>query len=232
MCLVLKSVFWYLHFKPFTAFYLYDLYLSYDGSNKQRGLTMQEKKNLMRKRWHLVDIWGIDPPLPTFCQNNRDPPFVSSLSPSPISLQPSLHPFVSPGSFIYPPSTRVCTRLRGFAPFVCMHACDFFPCVYVCTRNPSPTEMSVEPWAGTPDQAAAEDSHSTSEASSQDLEQHPDKLCLDSFWSEVETIRQGCGYPDSDCTRRDSRQSEGARLSYPALVRWKQRRMLLAGFQT
>lgn len=105
-----------------------------------------------------------------------------------------------------------------------MHACDFFPCVYVCTRNPSPTEMSVEPWAGTRDQAAAEDAHSTSEASSQDLEQHPDKLCLDSFWSEVETIRQGCGYPEPDCTRRDSRQSEGARLSYSVLVRLKQRR--------
>ncbi|CAF96496.1 unnamed protein product [Tetraodon nigroviridis] len=75
-------------------------------------------------------------------------------------------------------------------------------------RNPSPTEMSVEPWAGTRDQAAAEDTHSTSEASSQDLEQHPDKLCLDSFWSEVETIQQGCVYPEPDCTRRDSRQSE------------------------
>lgn len=99
-----------------------------------------------------------------------------------------------------------------------MHACDFFPCVYVCTRNPSPTEMSVEPWADTRDQAAAEDTHSTSEASSQDLEQHPDKLCLDSFWSEVETIRQGCGYPDPDCTRRDSRQSEGARASYPVIL--------------
>ncbi|XP_003973503.2 rho GTPase-activating protein 40 isoform X1 [Takifugu rubripes] len=75
-------------------------------------------------------------------------------------------------------------------------------------RNPSPTEMSVEPWAGTRDQAAAEDTHSTSEASSQDQQQHPDKLCLDSFWSEVETIRQGCGDPDPECTRRDSRQSE------------------------
>lgn len=107
--------------------------------------------------------------------------------------------------------------------FVCMHACDFFPCVYVCTRNPSPTEMSVEPWAGTRDQAAAEDTHSTSEASYQDLEQHPDKLCLDSFWSEVETIRQGCGYPDPDCARRDSKQSEGARIPYPVLIRLKQR---------
>lgn len=73
----------------------------------------------------------------------------------------------------------------------------------------------MEPWAGTRDQAAADDTHSTSEASSQDQQEHPDKLCLDSFWSEVETIRQGCGYPDPDpdCTRRDSRQSEGARVS-------------------
>nr|XP_046239172.1 rho GTPase-activating protein 40 isoform X2 [Scatophagus argus] len=75
-------------------------------------------------------------------------------------------------------------------------------------RNPSPTEMSVEPWANPQDQAAAEHAHSTHEPPSQDQEQHPDKLCLDSFWSEVETIRQGSGYTDLDCTRRDSRQSE------------------------
>ncbi|XP_058487154.1 rho GTPase-activating protein 40 [Solea solea] len=40
------------------------------------------------------------------------------------------------------------------------------------------------------------------------IQQHPDKLCLDSFWSEVETIRQGSGYSDLDCSRRDSKQSE------------------------
>lgn len=74
------------------------------------------------------------------------------------------------------------------------------------SRDPSPTEMSVEPWASPQDQAAAEHPHSTLPA--QDQEQHPDKLCLDSFWSEVETIRQGSGYTDLDCTRRDSRQSE------------------------
>ncbi|KAM7006517.1 rho GTPase-activating protein 40 isoform 3-T6 [Tautogolabrus adspersus] len=68
--------------------------------------------------------------------------------------------------------------------------------------------MSVEPWASPQDQAAAEDTHTTHSASSQDQEQHPDKLCLDSFWSEVETIRQGSGYTDLDCTRRDSKQSE------------------------
>uniref|UniRef100_A0A3B3ZZS4 Rho-GAP domain-containing protein n=1 Tax=Periophthalmus magnuspinnatus TaxID=409849 RepID=A0A3B3ZZS4_9GOBI len=79
-----------------------------------------------------------------------------------------------------------------------MHACNsFFPCVYVCTRDPSPTEMSVEPWPSPPDQAAAEQTqgtlHSTaSSTSSEDLlDQRPDKLCLDAFWTEVETIRQG-----------------------------------------
>ncbi|MED6295068.1 hypothetical protein CHARACLAT_027596 [Characodon lateralis] len=77
-------------------------------------------------------------------------------------------------------------------------------------RDPSPTEMSVEPWASPQDQAAAEDDHSTPSPPSQDQEQQqPDKLCLESFWSEVETIRQGCGDTDLDSTRRDSRQSEG-----------------------
>ncbi|XP_028262774.1 rho GTPase-activating protein 40 isoform X2 [Parambassis ranga] len=75
-------------------------------------------------------------------------------------------------------------------------------------RDPSPTEMSVEPWASPQDQAAAELAHTTRTPPSEDQEQHPDKLCLDSFWSEVETIRQGSGYTDLDCTRRDSRQSE------------------------
>ncbi|XP_039972369.1 rho GTPase-activating protein 40 [Xiphias gladius] len=75
-------------------------------------------------------------------------------------------------------------------------------------RDPSPTEMSVEPWASPQDQAAADHAHSTHALPAQDQEQHPDKLCLDSFWSEVETIQQGSGYTDLDCTRRDSRQSE------------------------
>ncbi|XP_029947321.1 rho GTPase-activating protein 40 isoform X2 [Salarias fasciatus] len=75
-------------------------------------------------------------------------------------------------------------------------------------RDPSPTEMNVEPWASPQDQAAAELAHSTDSPPLQDQEQHPDKLCLDSFWSEVENITQGSGYADLDCTRRDSRQSE------------------------
>lgn len=74
-------------------------------------------------------------------------------------------------------------------------------------RDPSPTEMSVEPWASPQDQAAAEHSRSKNSPPAQDQEQ-PDKLCLESFWSEVETIRQGCGEADLDSTRRDSRQSE------------------------
>ncbi|KAK2861877.1 hypothetical protein Q5P01_001410 [Channa striata] len=75
-------------------------------------------------------------------------------------------------------------------------------------RDPSPTEMSVEPWVGPKDQAAAEHAPSTHTTPPQDQEQHPDKLCLDSFWSEVETIRQGSGYADLDSTKRDSRHSE------------------------
>ncbi|KAM9859927.1 rho GTPase-activating protein 40 [Aulostomus maculatus] len=75
------------------------------------------------------------------------------------------------------------------------------------SRDPSPTEMSVEPWANATEQAAAEHTHTPS-SQDQDQDQHPDKLCLDSFWSEVETIQQGSGYSDLDCTRRDSRQSE------------------------
>lgn len=75
-------------------------------------------------------------------------------------------------------------------------------------RDPSPTEMNVEPWASPQDQAAAELAHGTDSPPLQDQEQHPDKLCLDSFWSEVENITQGSGYADLDCTRRDSRQSE------------------------
>ncbi|XP_027859153.1 rho GTPase-activating protein 40 isoform X1 [Xiphophorus couchianus] len=76
-------------------------------------------------------------------------------------------------------------------------------------RDPSPTEMSVEPWASPQDQAAAEHTRSKISPAAQEQEQEqPDKLCLESFWSEVETIRQGCGEPDLDPTRRDSRQSE------------------------
>ncbi|KAM4741772.1 rho GTPase-activating protein 40 isoform 1-T1 [Anableps anableps] len=74
-------------------------------------------------------------------------------------------------------------------------------------RDPSPTEMSVEPWTSPQDQAAAEHARSKNSPPAQDQEQ-PDKLCLESFWSEVETIRQGCGEADLDSTRRDSRQSE------------------------
>lgn len=143
-------------------------------------------------------------------------------------LAPALPPSFCLSRLIHSPCTvsvLLCSYVSlCFSSFVCMHACDFFTCVYVCTRNPSPTEMSVEPWAGTQDQAAAKDAHGTSDSSSQDQEQHPDKLCLDSFWSEVETIRQGCGYTDLDCTRRDSRQSEGKYNAFSLLGELKQKK--------
>ncbi|XP_029525974.1 rho GTPase-activating protein 40-like [Oncorhynchus nerka] len=79
-------------------------------------------------------------------------------------------------------------------------------------RSPSPSEMNGKPWArpSYQDQAAAEQDKCT--ASHQEpQQQHPDKLCLDSFWSEVETIRsQDSGYIDldTDSASRDSRHSE------------------------
>ncbi|XP_028855368.1 rho GTPase-activating protein 40 isoform X2 [Denticeps clupeoides] len=66
-------------------------------------------------------------------------------------------------------------------------------------RDPSPTEMNLEPWVDLQDQT-------TTELNSQP--EQPDKLCLDSFWSEVETIRQGSGFSEQEANRRDSRQSE------------------------
>ncbi|XP_013860224.1 rho GTPase-activating protein 40 isoform X2 [Austrofundulus limnaeus] len=73
-------------------------------------------------------------------------------------------------------------------------------------RDPSPTEMSVEPWASSRDQAAAKQAHSPLDAPSEDQETFPDKACVDSFWHEVQTIQQGD--PDLGCSRRDSRHSE------------------------
>ncbi|XP_010880311.2 rho GTPase-activating protein 40 isoform X2 [Esox lucius] len=82
-------------------------------------------------------------------------------------------------------------------------------------RSLSSTEMNGKPWAGPSyqDQAAAVHTQedSTLAQLEQPQQQHPDKLCLDSFWSEVETIRsQGSGYTDldTDSARRDSRHSE------------------------
>ncbi|XP_017264435.1 rho GTPase-activating protein 40 isoform X2 [Kryptolebias marmoratus] len=74
--------------------------------------------------------------------------------------------------------------------------------------DPSPTEMSVEPWASPQDQAAAKQAHSPHDSPSQDQETFPDKVCVDSFWHEVETIQQGSGDTDLGCSRRDSRHSE------------------------
>uniref|UniRef100_A0AAY4B4F0 Rho-GAP domain-containing protein n=1 Tax=Denticeps clupeoides TaxID=299321 RepID=A0AAY4B4F0_9TELE len=75
----------------------------------------------------------------------------------------------------------------------------FAHCVCLCVRDPSPTEMNLEPWVDLQDQT-------TTELNSQP--EQPDKLCLDSFWSEVETIRQGSGFSEQEANRRDSRQSE------------------------
>ncbi|XP_037535359.1 rho GTPase-activating protein 40 [Nematolebias whitei] len=76
------------------------------------------------------------------------------------------------------------------------------------SRDPSPTEMSVEPWASTRDQAAAKQAHSLHDPPSQDQETFPDKVCVESFWHEVETIQRGSGDTDLDSCRRDSRHSE------------------------
>ncbi|KAM6977849.1 rho GTPase-activating protein 40 [Aplochiton taeniatus] len=90
------------------------------------------------------------------------------------------------------------------------------------TRDPRPTEMNVEPWVcpHQDPQAAAEPAPRTRGPSlstvslvtagvDQDQDQRPDKLCLDSFWSEVETIRQGTVDSDLlDGSRRDSKQSD------------------------
>lgn len=90
---------------------------------------------------------------------------------------------------------------------------SFPPAVLWCLTNPPPTttflcphrrsshsEMNVEAWVGSQDQATADLTPSPA---------RPDKLCLDSFWSEVETIRQGGSYSESDGARRDSKNSEG-----------------------
>nr|XP_057911528.1 rho GTPase-activating protein 40 isoform X2 [Doryrhamphus excisus] len=77
------------------------------------------------------------------------------------------------------------------------------------SRDPSPTEMSVEPWASPQHQAASEHRPRTPPSPPfQDQEQHPDQVCVDSYFTELETIRQGSGYADLDSARRDSRQSE------------------------
>uniref|UniRef100_A0A8C2EG50 Rho-GAP domain-containing protein n=1 Tax=Cyprinus carpio TaxID=7962 RepID=A0A8C2EG50_CYPCA len=67
----------------------------------------------------------------------------------------------------------------------------------VCFRDCSLTAMNVESWADPRDP----------QPDSPDLPtpQQPDSLCLESFWSEVETIRSDS---EPDSSRRDSRQSE------------------------
>ncbi|XP_036387917.1 rho GTPase-activating protein 40 isoform X1 [Megalops cyprinoides] len=102
------------------------------------------------------------------------------------------------------PAPSVISALRPFKPASAVTVVAEDP---ACTpggecsfqRNPSPTEMNVEPWANPPDQATAD---------STPPQEQPDKLCLDSFWSEVEHIRQGSSDSEPDSARRDSRHSE------------------------
>ncbi|XP_051569027.1 rho GTPase-activating protein 40-like isoform X2 [Myxocyprinus asiaticus] len=70
---------------------------------------------------------------------------------------------------------------------------------HVPARDCSLSAMNVESWDPRDPQP---DSTDLSISQPQQL----DKLCLESFWSEVETIRQNSS--DSDGSRRDSRQSE------------------------
>ncbi|XP_063070975.1 rho GTPase-activating protein 40 isoform X2 [Engraulis encrasicolus] len=76
------------------------------------------------------------------------------------------------------------------------------------SRDPSLSEMSVEPWADTQEQATTTTTSASADQGPQP--ELPDKLCLDSFWSEVETIRSSSGFsePNPYADRRDSRQSE------------------------
>ncbi|XP_048054612.1 rho GTPase-activating protein 40 [Megalobrama amblycephala] len=69
----------------------------------------------------------------------------------------------------------------------------------VPARDCSLTAMNVESWADPRDP----------QPDSPDLPtaQQPDRLCLESFWSEVETIRSSSD-SEPDSSRRDSRQSE------------------------
>lgn len=75
--------------------------------------------------------------MPHFARTIEPPP-LCPLSPSPVSLQPSLHPFVSPGRLIYPPSILqfVCAVARLL---VCLHARLWFLPVCVCLhQKPQP----------------------------------------------------------------------------------------------
>lgn len=70
------------------------------------------------------------------------------------------------------------------------------------TRDSSLTAMNVESWAEPRDpQPDSADAQTTQP-------QQPDKLCLESFWSEVENIQQHISDSETESSRRDSRQSE------------------------
>ncbi len=78
----------------------------------------------------------------------------------------------------------------------CVHHPHRLP-LSVRFRNCSLSEMNVESWTDSPDLPTP---------------QQPDRLCLESFWSEVETIRSDS---EPDSRRRDSRQSEGEAETRP-----------------
>lgn len=134
-------------------------------------------------------------------------------------LLPSLPPCIPPPAFISPSLWNLdppCLSLNFIllSLFISDMLLLFLP-VDLVVRSPSPSEMNGKPWArpSYQDQAAAEHTQDKCTASHQEpQQQHPDKLCLDSFWSEVETIRsQDSGYIDldTDSASRDSRHSEG-----------------------
>ncbi|XP_030231060.1 rho GTPase-activating protein 40 isoform X3 [Gadus morhua] len=150
----------------------------------------------------------------------KTPPSLCAQSPS---------PFPSPR--IIPPSVPLLLSLLqpGLASFflhsISLRRPHLQPFLQCSSVDPCPSEMNREPWASsTQDPTASEHTlHPREESSSpsateqqQQQQQHqeqqelPDKLCLDSFWSEVETIRQGSGYEAEleERARRDSRQSE------------------------
>ncbi|XP_056607030.1 rho GTPase-activating protein 40 [Triplophysa dalaica] len=69
-------------------------------------------------------------------------------------------------------------------------------------RDSSLTAMNVVSWAEPRDpQPDLADAHATQP-------QQPDKLCLESFWSEVENVQQHISDSGTESSRRDSRQSE------------------------
>lgn len=98
---------------------------------------MQEKKNFMRKRWHLVDIRGIDPPMPHFARTIETPPLCLRSRHLPSrSSPPSILLCLPAASFVLhrPVFVRVFVGL-----LICLHARLWFLPVCVCLhQKPQP----------------------------------------------------------------------------------------------